>query len=97
MRSGEHRTHSGESRAVVPLGRGPDGPVAVLDNSTIGVALPAAGKPPPLRRLAQTDTRHHSVDDVLDRLCGLLADPNTDDAVRKLAPDDAYQGKLCPG
>ncbi|MGW1061476.1 nSTAND1 domain-containing NTPase [Micromonospora rubida] len=99
-RSGEHRTHSGEWAAVVPLGRGPDGPVAVavLDNSTIGVVLPAAGKPPPLRRLAETaDTRRHSVDDVMDRLCGLLADPNTDDAVRKLAPDDAYQGKLCPG
>ncbi|WP_405096138.1 trypsin-like peptidase domain-containing protein [Micromonospora sp. NBC_01412] len=97
-RSGEHRTHSGEWAAVVPLGRGPDGPVAVLDNSTIGVALPAAGKPPPLRRLAQTaDTRRHSVDDVMDRLCGLLADPNTDNAVRKLVPDDAYQGKLCPG
>ncbi|MFI1194652.1 trypsin-like peptidase domain-containing protein [Micromonospora sp. NPDC020750] len=97
-RSGERRTHSGEWRAVLPLGRGLDGPVAVLDSSTIGVALPAAGEPPPLRRLAETaGTRRHSVDDVMDRLCGLLADPNTDDAVRDLAPDDAYQGQLCPG
>ncbi|NBE79762.1 nSTAND1 domain-containing NTPase [Micromonospora rubida] len=95
-RSGERRTHSGEWDAVVPLGRGPDGPVAVLDSSTIGVALPAAGKPPPLRRLAQ-DTRRRSVDDVMDRLCGLLADPNTDDAVRDRVPGDADQGELCPG
>ncbi|WP_320064129.1 trypsin-like peptidase domain-containing protein [Micromonospora sp. RTGN7] len=98
VRSGERRTHSAEWGTVVPLGRGPDGPVAVLDNSTIGVALPAAGKPPPLHRLAETsDTHRHSVDDVMDRLCGLLADPNTDNAVRALVPDDAYQGELCPG
>lgn len=95
-RSAESYRHDGEWRAAVPLGRAADGPVALLHNSMLGVVLPAAGKPAPLHRLESRTPPRRSTGEAMKRLCGLLADPNTDDAVRRLVPRDAYQEELCP-
>lgn len=95
-RSTESYRYDSDWRAAVPLGRASDGPVALLHTSTLGVVLPAAGKPPPLRRLGSRTPPHRSTDEVMRRLCALLADPNNDNAVRGLVPRDAYQEELCP-
>lgn len=97
IRTDSYRYGSGW-RAVVSLGRGVDGPIVLMHTSTIGVVLPASGKPPPLQRLGEDSrtSRRDSASDVMDRLCVVLADPNTDDAVRPLVPRDAYQEDLCP-
>jgi hypothetical protein len=81
-------------RALLPLGRDPLGPILLLRTSTLGVVLPHAGRPAPLRRLS--DAAAHQTAVTVDRLCGLMTEPNTDTAVRKFAPKDAYQGELCP-
>ncbi|WP_229401454.1 nSTAND1 domain-containing NTPase [Micromonospora okii] len=95
-RSGEPRPHPSPWGAVLPLGRGLDGPMAVLDGSTVGVTLPTTGASPLRRLAAAADAGSHDVDDALGRLCALLADPETDAAVRDLVPRDAHQGELCP-
>jgi hypothetical protein len=82
-------------RALVPLGRDPLGPLLVLETSTTGVVLAQHGRPAPLRRLSDAAVAHQAAV-TTDRLCALMTDPNTDTAVRRLVPKDAYQGELCP-
>jgi hypothetical protein len=82
---------------LVPLTENPDGPLALLHNSTIGLVLPGEGKTPPLRRLVETrDEDAPGIGDLMARLCAIMADPNTDKAVRELVPPDADQEELCP-
>ncbi|NUT94681.1 MAG: serine protease [Saccharothrix sp.] len=75
-----------------------DGPVLLASTSAVGLVLPHADRPPPLRRLtaAVTDRPRWDTDDVVDRLCEVLADPETDRTIEKSYPDDAYEGDLCP-
>ncbi|HEU5108148.1 MAG TPA: ATP-binding protein, partial [Micromonosporaceae bacterium] len=81
--------------ALLPLGRDPLGPVLVLETSTTGVVLAHKGRPAPLRRLSDAAADLPAAV-TADRLCALMADPNTDQAVREFVPKDAYQGALCP-
>jgi hypothetical protein len=78
----------------------PLGPVLVLETSTIGVVLAHDGRPAPLSRLSDAAADRPAADRsaavTADRLCTLMADPNTDRAVREFVPKDAYQGALCP-
>ncbi|MFI7072909.1 nSTAND1 domain-containing NTPase [Micromonospora sediminicola] len=98
VRAADSHRYADGWRAAVPLGRAADGAFALIHTTTVGVVLPAAGKPPPLRRLGERSRARltDSAADVMPRLCALLADPNTDDAVRPLVPRDAYQEDLCP-
>jgi hypothetical protein len=82
---------------LVPLADLASGPLALISTSTIGVLLPRAEQPSPLRRLTEGPERERlDTEEIMDRLCGLLADPNTDEAVQELVPQDAYQGDVCP-
>lgn len=80
---------------VVPLGDGVDGPLALNYPGVVGLVLPHAGQDPPLRRFAAA-AGVSRIDDVMDRLCTLLADPNNDKAVRDFVPPDASKEPLCP-
>jgi hypothetical protein len=84
--------------AIVPLGDVASGPIALLHTSTVGLVLPHGGQPPPLHRLAAARAQDGELPtgELISRWCGLMADPNTDTAVRKLVPQDADQGPLCP-
>ncbi|ROP37072.1 trypsin-like peptidase domain-containing protein [Saccharothrix texasensis] len=83
---------------LVPLADLATGPLALISTSTVGLVLPHADRPSPLDRVLAVEPvrEQRSTDEIMDRLCGLLADPNTDDAVRKMVPQDAYQGDVCP-
>ncbi|MEJ2858661.1 MULTISPECIES: serine protease [unclassified Saccharothrix] len=75
-----------------------DGPVLLVSTSAIGVVLPHPNRPPPLRRLtaAVTDQPRLDTDDLVDRLCEVLADPENDQTIEKSYPEDADRGELCP-
>jgi len=80
---------------LVPLGDEVNGPVALLNSSTIGLSLPRHRQLTPLRRLADEGQRPMPIGDVMTRLCTLMADPDTDTSVRGLVPKDANEEKLC--
>jgi hypothetical protein len=83
---------------VAPLGDSMDGPLALTLTTTVGLVLPRPGQAPPLRRMADADNTAPSLDngDLMDRLCSLLADPNTDKAIQPLLPPDTSQEPSCP-
>jgi hypothetical protein len=82
---------------VVPLTDDMNGPLALNRAGMIGLALPRSGQAPPLRRLADAvGAPSPHADDLMDRLCALLADPNNDKAVHDLVPQDASEEPLCP-
>ncbi|MFE9747266.1 hypothetical protein ACFYOT_20380 [Saccharothrix saharensis] len=82
---------------LVPLGDLATGPVAVFGTSTVGLVLPSADRTP-WRRLTgeRPVVRGPGTGEIMDRLCAVPADPNTDEAVRELVPPNAYQGDVCP-
>ncbi|VVJ18364.1 Uncharacterised protein [Amycolatopsis camponoti] len=83
---------------VVPLGNSMNEPLALTRTSTVGLVLPRQGQAPPLRRMADATGEPPSLDNgrLMDRLCSLLADPNTDEMVRKLLPPDTSEEPPCP-
>ncbi|MEV8440583.1 serine protease [Actinosynnema sp. NPDC051121] len=83
--------------SLVPLGELDTGPLALLSTSTVGLVLPRPDRSPS-RRLAELESvgGGSGTGGIMERLCGLLADPNTDEAVQGLVPQDAYQGDVCP-
>ncbi|MCE7001074.1 serine protease [Saccharothrix sp. S26] len=81
---------------LVPLGDLGTGPLALIRSSTVGLVLPRPDRPP-LRRVTEEPVEPvWDTGEIMDRLCGLLADPNTDRAVQRLVPPDAHQGDVCP-
>jgi hypothetical protein len=83
---------------AIPLGDGLDGPLVLLRSSLVGLVLARAGQPPPLPRLAAAEdaSTKLSTGQWVKRVCALLAEPETDNAVRPLVPHDASREPLCP-
>ncbi|MCA1673013.1 MAG: hypothetical protein LC799_12730, partial [Actinobacteria bacterium] len=84
-------------QGLVPLGDSMDGPLALIRTTTVGLVLPRQGQAPPLRRMADAASAAPHLDNggLMDRLCTLLADPNTDKSVQRLLPPDTSQEPPC--
>ncbi|OLF14665.1 hypothetical protein BU204_25890 [Actinophytocola xanthii] len=82
---------------LVPLGDTLDGPLALTRTSVVGLTLSRPGGAPPWDRMAGTDEPSSlDNDELADRLCELLADPNNDASVRPLVPPDTAEEPPCP-
>jgi hypothetical protein len=88
---------------VLPLGSGDDTPLLLVRENVVGLVLPAAGKPTPMRRwltpppyaASETPSDGKNPDQWYGQMCSMLAsDVPTDNELTDL-PAGAHAGQLC--